>query len=65
MTVTEFAAMRPKRYSYLTDDNDENEKKTKGTKNSVTKQKLKFEYYKNCLEANQLQNKIRQLKKQN
>ena len=65
MTVTEFAAMRPKRYSYLTDDNDENEKKTKGTKNSVTKRKLKFEYYKNCLEANQLENKIRQLKKQN
>ena len=28
--MTEFAALRPKTYSYVTDDNDENEK-TKGT----------------------------------
>ena len=34
--MTEFVALRPKGYSYLTDNNDENEK-PKGTKNSVTK----------------------------
>ena len=28
--MTEFTALRPKTYSYITDDNDENEK-TKGT----------------------------------
>ena len=33
--MTEFAALRPKTYSYLTKDSDEN-KKAKGTKKCVT-----------------------------
>ena len=60
--MVEFAALRPKRYSYLRDDNDEN-KKAKGTKKCVVKRKLKFEDYNHCLEATQLENKINQLEK--
>ena len=33
-------------------------KKAKGTKKCVIRRKLKFENYKNCLEATQLDNKI-------
>ena len=57
-----FAALRPKKYSHLIDDSDEN-KKAKGTKKCVIKGKLKLERYKYCLEATQLENKINQLKK--
>ena len=39
------------------------DKKAKGTKKSVIKGKLKFENYKNCLEATQLENKINHLEK--
>ena len=46
--ITEFVALRPKTYSYLTDDCKEN-KKTKGTKKSVIKRMIKFKDYKNCL----------------
>ena len=35
--MTEFAAFRPKRQSYLKDDNDEN-KKARGTRKCVIKQ---------------------------
>ena len=38
-------------------------KKAKVTKNCVIKRKLKFENYKNCLEATQLENKINHLEK--
>ena len=38
-------------------------KKAKGTKKYVIKRKLKFENYKNCLEATQLDNKINYLEK--
>ena len=38
--VTEFAALRPKTYSYLTDDCEEDEK-AKGTKKCVIERKLK------------------------
>ena len=55
--ITKFAALRPKAYSYLTDDNDEN-KKEKRTKKWVTERKLEFENYKHCLEAARLENKI-------
>ena len=56
--MTEFAALRPTTYySYLTDDNDES-KKAKDTKKCAMKQKLKFEDYKNCLEAKQLEKEI-------
>ena len=46
--ITEFVILRPKTYSYLTDDGKE-DKKAKGTKKCVTKRMIKFNYYKNCL----------------
>ena len=46
--ITEVVALRPKTYAYLMDDGS-NHKKAKSTKNTVTKQKLMFENYKNCL----------------
>ena len=46
--ITEFVALRPKTYSYLTDDCKEN-KKAKGTKKCVIKIMIKFNDYKNCL----------------
>ena len=39
--MTEFVALRPKTYSYLTDDCKE-DKKAKGTKKCVIKRRLKF-----------------------
>ena len=48
--MKEFAALRAKTYSYLTGNNDE-DKKAKGTKNCVIKEKLKLEDGKNCSEA--------------
>ena len=38
-------------------------KKAKGTKKCDIKRKLKFENYKNCLEATELENKINYLEK--
>ena len=38
-------------------------KKAKDTKECVIKRKLKFEDYKNCLEAPQIENKIKHLEK--
>ena len=55
--MTKFAGLRAKTYSYLIDDSSE-DKKAKDTK-SVIKRKLKFENYKNCLEATQRENKIK------
>ena len=46
--ITEFVALRPKTYSYLTDDCKE-DKKTKGTKKCVINIMIKFNDYKNCL----------------
>ena len=46
--IVEFVALRPKRYSYLTDD-DINFKKAKGTKKSVTQKLIKHILYVNCL----------------
>ena len=46
--ITEFVALRPKTYSYLTDDCKE-DKKAKGTKKYVIKRMIKFDDYKNCL----------------
>ena len=51
-----------KTYSYLIDDGSEDEK-AKGTNKNVIKRKLRFENYKNCLEANQLENEIKHLEK--
>ena len=60
--MAEFAALRLKTYSYLTDDNDEN-KKAKDTKKCLIKRKIKFKDRIHCLEADQLENKINQLEK--
>ena len=49
--ITEFAALRPKAYSYKTDDLTEL-KKAKGTKKCVVSKMLGFSDYKNCLFAN-------------
>ena len=49
-------------YSYLIDAGSE-DKKAKGTKKCLIKRKLKFENYKSCLEATQLDNKINHLGK--
>ena len=58
--MKEFVALRPKTYSYLTDDNGEN-KKGESTKKYVLKRKL--ENYKHCFEVTQTDNKINQLEK--
>ena len=46
--ITEFVTLRPKTYSYLTDDCKE-DKKAKGTKKCVIKRMIKFNDYENCL----------------
>ena len=46
--ITEFVTLRPKTYSYLTDDGKE-DKNAKGTKKCVIKRMIKFDDYKNCL----------------
>ena len=46
--VTEFVTLRPKTYSFLTDDGKE-DKKVKGTKNCIIKKMIKFNDYKKCL----------------
>ena len=51
--ITKFVALRPKTYSYLTDD-DKNVKKAKGTNKCVIKRILKFNDYKNCLLLNEI-----------
>ena len=46
--ITEFVTLRPKTYSYLTDDGKE-DKKAKGTKKCIIKKMIKFNDYKKCL----------------
>ena len=46
--ITEFVTLRPKPYSFLTDDGKE-DKKAKGTKKYIIKKKIKFNEYKKCL----------------
>ena len=46
--IMEFVSLRPKTYSFLTDDGKEN-KKAKGTKKCVIKKMIKFNDYKKCL----------------
>ena len=60
--MKEFFGLRAKIYSYLKDNNDE-DKKSKGTKKCVIKIKLEFEDYKSCFEAAQIENKINYLQK--
>ena len=54
--MIQFAELRTQTYSYLI-DNSSQDKKTKGAKKYVIKRKHKFENYKNCSEATQLENK--------
>ena len=52
--MTEFAALRPKSYSYLMEDG-KNDKKSKGTRKCVIKKKiLKFNDYKDFLLNNEI-----------
>ena len=46
--ITEFIALRPKTYSYLT-DNDKIDEKAKGTKKCIIKKMIKFDDYKKCI----------------
>ena len=46
--ITEFVTLRPKTYSFLTDDGKE-DKKAKGTKKCVIKKMIKLNDYKKCL----------------
>ena len=46
--IMEFVILRPKTYSFLTDDGKE-DKKAKGTKKCVIKEMIKFNDYKKCL----------------
>ena len=46
--ITEFVTLRPKTYSYLTDDCKE-DKNSKETRKCVIKRMIKFNDYKNCL----------------
>ena len=46
--ITEFVTLRPKTYSFLTDDSKE-DKKAKGIKKCVIKKMIKFNDYKKCL----------------
>ena len=49
----EFIALRPKTYSFLT-DNDKIDKKAKGTKKCIIKKMIKFDDYKKCLSNDKL-----------
>ena len=56
--MIKFVLLRAKTCSDLIDDGSE-DKKAKDTKRCVIKRKIKFENYRNCLEATQLGNKIK------
>ena len=60
--TTKFVWLRAKTYGSLTDDGRVN-KKAKDTKRCVTRKRLRFENYENCLEATKLDNKMKYLGK--
>ena len=60
--MKKIAGLRAKTQSFLIDNGSE-VKKAKEIKKYAIKRKLKFENYKHCLEATQLQNKINHLEK--
>ena len=62
--MKEFAELKVKTYSYLKDNNHE-DKTAKGTKECIIKRKLKFQEYKNGLEAAQIERNINYLRKKN
>ena len=51
--ITEFTALRPKTYSYLT-DNDKIDKKAKGAKKCTMNKMIEFNDYKKCLLNNEV-----------
>ena len=57
--ITEFVTLRPKAYSFLTDDVKE-DKKAKGTKKCVIKKMIKFNDYKKCLSNDEVMLKPQQ-----
>ena len=61
--MKEFAALRAKTYTYLTNNKDQN-KKAKGTKEYIIRREIKFEDHKKCLKATKLEKKKKQLEKQ-
>ena len=61
--MKEFAALRAKTYTYLTNNKDQN-KKAKGTKEYIIRREIKFEDHKKFLKATKLENKKQQLEKQ-
>ena len=60
--MNKFVGLRAKTYSYLRNNNDK-DKKAKGTRKCVIKRNLKFRHYKKCLKASQIENKINYLEK--
>ena len=60
--MTKFVGLRAKTCSYIIDDTSE-DKNAKGTNKCVIKGKVKFQNYKNCLEATQLEDQIGHLEK--
>ena len=54
--------LRSKTCNYLIDDGSE-DKKAIGSKKCVIKRNIRFESYKDCLEATQLKNEINHLEK--
>ena len=60
--MVKFLGLRAKASNYLRDHGTKN-KKWNSSKNCVLKTKIKFENYKTCLEANQLENEINHLEK--
>ena len=61
-TIRNIVELKAKSHGYLIDDGSE-DRKAKVTKKCVKKRNLKFENYKNCLEATQIEKKISYLEK--
>ena len=59
--MPEFVALRPKTYSYLT-GNCEEDKKAKGKKKCVIKRRLKFSDYKDCILNHEIMLKSQRVK---
>ena len=57
--LTEFAALRPKTYSYLMDEGG-SDKKCKRNKKCIIKRRLKFNDYKDCVLNNEIALKLQQ-----
>ena len=62
--LVSFVVLRPIMYSCWTDDTFF-DKKTKGTRKNVIKPEIRFQGYKNCLEANRLENEMNFSEKKN